>query len=78
MVKISKEKLHKIIVESFMLAIILGIIFLGVTIAKLLLPKYSYVDMNGSAGISNNCYYDESSRDLRCMIPVKVQQYNKE
>ena len=78
MVKISKEKLHKIIVVSFMLAIILGIIFLGVTIAKLLLPKYSYVDMNGSSGTSNNCFYNESSRDLRCMIPVKVQQYNED
>ena len=78
MVKISKEKLHKIIVVLFMIVIILGIIFLGVTIAKLLSPQYLYVDMNGSTGTCYNCYYDENSRDLRCMIPVKVQQYNKE
>lgn len=78
MVRINKEKLHSIIVISFIITIILGIILLGVTIAKLLLPTYSYVDMYGSSGTSNRCYYDTDTRDIRCMIPVKVRQYSKD
>ena len=37
--------------------------------------EYSYIDMNDNNGKSSNCYYDRETRDLRCMIPVRVQQY---
>ena len=57
------------------ISVIIGVIILGIYIAKLLTKKYIYVDMYGSTGSSYRCYYDNNARDLRCMIPVKVEQY---
>lgn len=57
---------------------VLIIIYIGIMIANKLHKEYLYVDMNGSTGKSYDCYYNEQSRDLRCMIPVKVQQYTEE
>jgi hypothetical protein len=34
--------------------------------------------MYESTGVSEKCYYDTKTRDLRCFIPVKVQQYIEE
>ena len=60
------------------IAVVIALISLGIALAKYLTRSYLYVDMNNSNGRSHYCYYDEESRDLRCMIPVKVQQYVKE
>ena len=73
-IKISKELFTGIVAIS----IVIGMVVLGIYIAKLLTRKYIYVDMNGSTGSSYKCYYNEGSQDLRCMIPVKVQQYFRE
>lgn len=58
--------------------LVLLVVIIGILIAKKLNKKYVYVDMYESTGKSYECYYNESSRDLRCMIPVKVQQYSRE
>ena len=58
--------------------ILLTINVVLVVLNKVNKHKYVYVDMYESTGVSENCYYDEQSRDLRCMIPVKVQQYTEE
>ena len=64
-------------------ALILIFRLLVINVAQIVLKqvnkhKYIYVDMYNENGISNNCYYDNNSRDLRCLIPVKVQQYTEE
>lgn len=53
------------------------LIFIYIVFTSLFVKKYDYIDMYGSHGTSDNCYYNEPSRDYRCMIPVKVQQFNK-
>ena len=63
-----------ILVSIFIIFIVVCVLFKIKTTKN----RYVYVDMYGSTGASENCYYNESSRDLRCMIPVKVQQYQKE
>ena len=65
------------------LALIGIFILLIINVALVVLNKvnkhrYIYVDMYGSTGASEKCYYNEGSRDYRCMIPVKVQQYIEE
>ena len=57
---------------------VLIVIIFGVILAHKINKKYVYVDMNGSTGTSSKCYYSESSRDMRCFIPVRVQQYTEE
>ena len=64
-------------------ALILIFILLAINVAQIVLKqvnkhKYIYVDMYESTGVSEKCYYDNKTRDLRCMIPVKVQQYIEE
>lgn len=65
------------------LVLILIFILLAINVAQIVLKqinkhRYIYVNMYNENGISNKCYYDTKSRDLRCLIPVKVQQYVKE
>ena len=64
-------------------ALILIFILLAINVAQIVLKqvnkhKYVYVDMYESTGVSEKCYYDTKTRDLRCFIPVKVQQYTEE
>lgn len=73
-----KDIIGTILGIIFSIILVLVIIHLGILIAEKFTKKYIYVDMNGSTGKSYECYYNESSRDLRCMIPVKVQQYTEE
>lgn len=70
--------MNKILQILSSILFVLIIIMIGIIIANKMNKKYIYVDMNGSTGKSYECYYNESSRDLRCMIPVKVQQYTEE
>lgn len=58
--------------------ILLTINVVLVVLNKVNKHKYVYVDMYESTGVSEKCYYDTKTRDLRCMIPVKVQQYTEE
>lgn len=65
------------------LALICIFILLAINVAQIVLNqlnkhRYIYVNMYNENGISNKCYYDIDTRDLRCLIPVKVQQYVKE
>ena len=65
------------------LALICIFILLAINVAQIVLKqvnkhRYIYVNMYNENGISNKCYYDTKSRDLRCMITVKVQQYTEE
>ena len=76
MIKIRINK--NVITGIIAILIVILMIILGIFIANKLTKRYLYVDMNGSNGVSNNCYYDENTRDLRCMIPVKVSQYTLE
>ena len=74
-----KIKVNKNVITGIIsIVIVITLIILGICLAKYLTRSYLYVDMNNSNGKSQYCYYDEESRDLRCMIPVKVQQYVKE
>ena len=64
-------------------ALILIFILLAINVAQIVLKqvnkhRYIYVNMYDENGISNKCYYDTKTRDLRCLIPVKVQQYIEE
>lgn len=70
--------MNRILQISISILFVLIIIIIGIIIANKINKKYIYVDMYGSTGKSYECYYNESSRDLRCMIPVKVQQYTEE
>lgn len=58
--------------------ILLTINVLQIVLKQVNKHRYIYVNMYNENGISNKCYYDHESRDLRCMIPVKVQQYTEE
>ena len=85
MKKIKWEKIEKQILKlldkKITIASVIAIIASEMIISTIIVankPKYLYVDMNNSNGTSNNCYYNDDSKDLRCMIPVKVQQYSKE
>lgn len=65
------------------LALICIFILLVINVAQIVLKqvnkhKYIYVDMYGSTGVSEKCYYDSDLREIRCVIPVKVNQYVKE
>jgi hypothetical protein len=78
MINILKRKHY---ISNF--ALILIFILLAINVAQITLKqvnknKYVYVDMYGSTGVSEKCYYDTKTRDLRCLIPVKVQQYTEE
>ena len=75
---ILKDIIGTILGFIFSIILVLVIMHLGILIAEKITKNYIYVDMNGSTGKSYECYYNESSRDLRCMIPVKVQQYIEE
>ena len=70
--------MNKLLQIASSILFVLIIIILGVILAHKINKKYVYVDMNGSNGTSSKCYYSESSRDMRCLIPVKVQQYSEE
>ena len=74
-----KIRVNKNVITGIVsIAIVITLIIVGICLAKYLTRSYLYVDMNDTNGKSYNCYYDENSRDLRCMIPVKVQQYTEE
>lgn len=78
MINILKRKHY---ISNF--ALILIFILLAINVAQIVLKqlnkhRYIYVNMYNENGISNKCYYDTKTRDLRCLIPVKVQQYVKE
>lgn len=60
------------------LILILFISFIYTLISSIFSSKYRYIDMNNSSGTSYKCYYNDESKDLRCLIPVKVQQYTKD
>lgn len=83
MKKIRWEKIEKKILKILDIKIDISVVVVMLLGELLLLniclfttkKEYSYIDMNGSAGTSSDCYYDENSRDLRCMIPVRIQQY---
>lgn len=70
--------MNKLLQITSSILFVLIIIILGVILAHKINKKYVYVDMNGSTGTSSKCYYSESSRDMRCFIPVRVQQYTEE
>ena len=70
--------MNKILQISSSILSVLIIIMIGIIIANKINKNYIYVDMYGSNGKSSSCYYDHETRDLRCMIPVKVQQYTEE
>ena len=58
--------------------ILLALNVLQIVLKQVNKHRYIYVNMYNENGISNKCYYDIDTRDLRCLIPVKVQQYVKE
>lgn len=65
------------------LALICIFILLLINVAQIVLKqvnkhRYLYVNMYNENGISNKCYYDIKTRDLRCLAPIKVQQYIEE
>lgn len=76
---VKKDKFLTIVVPALLevIIIILTIFLIYSVLASIFLPKYEYIDMYGSAGVSNKCYYDNNAKDMRCMIAVKVQQYSK-
>lgn len=77
---VKKDKFLTIVVPILLevIIIILAICLIYSVLASIFLPKYEYIDMNGSSGISDKCYYDNNTKDMRCMIDVKVQQYTEE
>ena len=58
--------------------VVVLLILVGMLIATRMNKRYIYVDMYGSTGASENCFYDNYNREYRCYIPVKVQQYTEE
>ena len=82
----TKKKLKNLLkrknyISNFVLILIF--ILLAINVAQIVLKqvnkhRYVYVDMYESTGVSEKCYYDNKTRDLRCMIPVKVKQYIEE
>lgn len=78
MINFIRRNLNQILTVLFSILVVLITIYVGLIIANRLNRKYVYVDMYGSTGKSTKCYYDENAKDLRCMIPVKVQQYSRE
>jgi hypothetical protein len=40
-------------------------------------PSYYYIDTNNNSGHSNKCYYNGNTRQIECLVPIKVQQYYK-
>ena len=70
--------MNKLLQIASSILFVLIIIMLGIILAHKINKKYVYIDMNGSTGTSSKCYYSETSRDMRCMIPVRVQQYIEE
>ena len=58
--------------------VVVLLILVGMLIATRMNKRYIYVDMYGTTGTSTHCYYDNNSRDLRCTMNVKVQQYTEE
>ena len=75
--KLIKLLNKKVSVISIIWIILLNIISIILFKSYINNPKYKYRDMNNSIGTSTSCYYNEESRDLRCLIPVKVNQYYK-
>lgn len=78
MINILKRKHY---ISNYVLILIF--ILLAINVAQIVLKqvnkhRYIYVNMYNENGISNKCYYDTKNRDLRCLIPVKVQQYTEE
>lgn len=78
MINILKRKHY---ISNF--ALILIFILLVINVAQIVLKqvnkhRYIYVNMYDENGISEKCYYDTKTRDLRCFIPVKVKQYIEE
>lgn len=78
MINILKRKHY---ISNFVLICIF--ILLAINVAQIVLKqvnkhRYIYVNMYDENGISEKCYYDTKTRDLRCLIPVKVQQYIEE
>ena len=70
--------MNKILQISSSILLVLIIIMIGILIANRINKKYVYIDMYGSNGKSSSCYYDNKTKDLRCMIPVQVQQFYEE
>lgn len=69
------------VINSIILVIILIILTFNLTLMvckKINRKKYIYVDMTGSTGTSENCYYSDYSRTLRCIVSMEVQQYTEE
>ena len=65
------------------LALIGIFILLLINVAQIVLKqvnkhRYLYTDMYNSNGASEKCYYDDNLRELRCLAPIKVQQYIEE
>ena len=78
--KYIENKIIKLLDKKITLASVIWIILFLITISiiiKSIKTEYSYIDMVDSTGVSTKCYYDDSSRDLRCLIPVQVKQYYK-
>ena len=78
MINILKRKHY---ISNF--ALILIFILLSINVVQIVLKqvnkhRYIYVNMYDENGISEKCYYDTKTRDLRCFIPVKVKQYIEE
>lgn len=69
----------KFLQVTISLLLVAKVIILGIFIAnKLVHKRYLYVDMNGSTGASEKCYYDKELRSIWCIAPIRVQQYTEE
>lgn len=71
----------KKIISSVVLVIILIVVTFIITLMvckNINKKRYIYLDNTGSTGISDNCYYSEDSRTLRCIVSMEVQQYTEE
>ena len=78
MINILKRKHYISNFVLILIFILLAINVLQIVLKQVNKNRYIYVNMYNENGISNKCYYDTKTRDLRCLIPVKVQQYVKE
>lgn len=71
-----KHYINNLVLLGIFILIILNVV--QIVLKQVNKHRYLYTDMYNSNGASEKCYYDEESRDLRCLIPVKVQQYTEE
>lgn len=76
-----ENKIIKLLNKKITVISVIWLIIFTIFICNLipkLKKKYIYVDMNNSNGVSYSCYYDVNTRDLRCLAPIKVNQYYSE